>query len=278
MSIFLTPFLVRAALAGLGLALAAAPLGCFVVWRRMAYFGDAIAHGAVLGVALALGMAVPVFGMVLVVTLAMAILVAGLSGRNFAVDTLLGVLAHSALAIGLVAVSFVDGVRIDLMAYLFGDILAVSSNDLWVIWAGAAGVLGLVAWRWQAFLLASINPDLASASGINPGRERLILMLALALVVAVSIKVVGALLISAMLIIPAAAARPLARTPERMVLVSLIIAGTAAIAGLWIAVLVNSPAAPTMVSVAAVIFGITNVLAMILRVRQSWERPQSKGR
>ncbi len=269
MSIFLAPFLVRAALAGLGLALAAAPLGCFVVWRRMAYFGDAIAHGAVLGVALALGFALPVLGVVLLVATAMALLVAGLSGRRFAVDTLLGVLAHSTLAIGLVAVSFVDGVRIDLMAYLFGDILAVSYGDLWVIWAGAISTLGLIAWRWQALLLSSINPDLAAASGIKPGRERLILMLALALVVAVSIKVVGALLISAMLIIPAAAARPLATTPERMVFIALIIAATAAIAGLWIAVLVNSPAAPTMVSVGAAIFVITNVVAMIFKVRQS---------
>ena len=138
---FLDNFMTRATLAGLGVALAAAPLGCFVVWRRMAYFGDATAHASILGVALALSFNVSFFAGVLAVALIMATTVSTLSGRGYAMDTLLGVMAHSALAFGLVAVSFLQGVRIDLMAYLFGDILAVGKMDLAVIWGGAALVL-----------------------------------------------------------------------------------------------------------------------------------------
>ncbi|HSG55851.1 MAG TPA: metal ABC transporter permease, partial [Paracoccaceae bacterium] len=207
----LDDFLIRAALAGVGVALAAALLGCFVVWRRMAYFGDATAHAAILGVALALGFSISVFAGVLGVSLAMALIITLLSARGQAMDTLLGVLAHSALAFGLVAVSFLPGVRVDLEAYLFGDILAVGRGDLAVIWGGAVLVAVLVGWRWQGLLTATLNPDLAWASGINPRREQVVLTLALAVVVAVAIKVVGALLITALLIIPAAAARTFCR-------------------------------------------------------------------
>ena len=212
----LDDFMVRAALAGIGVAFAAAPLGCFVVWRRMAYFGDATAHAAILGVALSLAFSMSIFVGTMTVALLMALVVNMLSGRGYAMDTLLGVLAHSALAFGLVAVSFISGVRIDLIAYLFGDILAVSRADLLVIWGGAALVVALIGWRWSVLLTSTLNEDLAYASGINPKREQLVLTIALAITVAAAIKVVGVLLIAAMLIIPAAAARPLSRTPEGM--------------------------------------------------------------
>ena len=146
----------------------------------------------------------------------MAAAVAALSGRTYAADTLLGVGAHSALAFGVIAVALLGGPRIDLMAWLFGDLLAVGRADLAVIWGGAAAVLALLAWRWSALLTATLNPDLAQAGGIRPRREQMVLTLTLAITVAVAIKVVGALLIAAMLIIPAAAARPFARSPEAM--------------------------------------------------------------
>jgi len=205
----LDDFLIRAGLAGVGLSLATGPLGAFVVWRRMAYFGDATAHAALLGVALALATDLPVGLGTLAVALAMAVTVSALATRGWAVDTTLGVLAHGALAAGLVAVSLIPGARTDLSAWLFGDILSVSRGDLAFIWAGALCVAALLAWRWQALLTATVSADLAQAAGLRPDRERLILMLALALVVAVAIKVVGALLIAALLIIPAAAARGL---------------------------------------------------------------------
>ncbi|MBT7732921.1 MAG: hypothetical protein HN701_14520, partial [Rhodospirillaceae bacterium] len=161
----LDDFMVRASLAGIGVALAAAPLGCFVVWRRMAYFGEATAHAAMLGVALSLALNISIFLGVLVVAVVMAWIVTQLSGRNYAMDTLLGVFAHSSLAVGLVVVSFLSGIRIDLMAYLFGDILAVSRVDLAIIWSGVLVVIALVYWRWTALLTTTINEELAYASG-----------------------------------------------------------------------------------------------------------------
>ncbi|TCP44279.1 metal ABC transporter permease [Rhodovulum marinum] len=250
----LDDFLVRAALAGLAVAVAAGPLGAFVVWRRMAYFGEATAHAAILGVALALGFQISLFGGTLAAALAMALTVTTLTGRGLAMDTALGVLAHGALAFGLVAVSFLPAVRVDLSAYLFGDILAVGRGELAVIWAGALAVLGLLLWRWSALLTVTVSEDLAKASGLEPGRERLALTVALALVVAVALQVVGALLIVAMLIIPAAAARPLARSPEAMALGATAIGALAALGGLWGSLVFDTPAGPSIVVAATVVF------------------------
>ena len=262
----LDDFLVRAALAGLGLALATGPLGSFVIWRRMAYFGDATAHAAILGVALALALHLPIAAGTLIVALTMAATVSTLASKGWAMDTTLGVLAHGALAFGLVAISYVPGVRRDLSGYLFGDILAVTRGDLGLIWGGAGLVVALLAWRWQALLTATLNEDLAHASGLNPNRERLVLTLALALVVAVALKVVGALLIGAMLIIPAAAARGLARTPETMAALAVVIGAMAAMAGLLLSLWQDTPAGPSIVSAAAVIFALAAIFGRMRRV------------
>lgn len=253
MSLF-DDFLVRATLAAVAIALAAAPLGCFVVWRRMAYFGDATAHAAILGVALALGFSISIFAGVALVCLAMALLVTGLEGRGLATDTVLGVLSHSGLAFGLVAAAFIPGVRVDLSAYLFGDILAVSKSDLVLIWLGVVVVITLIWLRWSALLTATVSADLAYAAQIRPDRERLVITLALAVVVAVGIKVVGALLIGAMLLIPTASARTFARTPEAMVFGAALIGSIAAAGGMQTALALDTPAGPTIVCVAALIF------------------------
>lgn len=250
----LDDFLVRAGLAGLGVVLAAGPLGCFVVWRRMAYFGDATAHAAILGVALSLGFGAPVYLGTLGVAVAMAWLVAHLAGRGEAVDTALGVLAHGALAVGLVAASFVPGLRNDLNTWLFGDILLVRPADLAWVWGGALLVLGLLIWRWQAMVTATVNEELAMAAGINPTRERLILTLAMAIIVAVAIRVVGALLVSALLVIPAAAARGIARGPEHMAVMATLIGAVSVGLGLAASLYADTPAGPSIIAAATAIF------------------------
>lgn len=261
----MTEFLLRSLLAAVGAAAAAGPLGCFVVWRRMAYFGDATAHAAILGVALAITLEVSVFGGVLVVAMAMASSVSFLSERGFATDTLLGVMAHSALAFALVTVSLLDGVRIDLMAYLFGDILAINWNDVAVIWTGAVLVIGLLVWRWDRLLTATLSPDLAYANGINPKLEKHLLTLGLALVVAVAIKVVGVLLIASMLLIPPATARAVASTPGRMAIWATFIGATASALGLVASYEFDTPAGPSIVCVAAMLF----VIASLYRVSKT---------
>jgi len=260
-------FLTRATFAGVGVALAAAPLGCFVVWRRMAYFGDATAHASILGVVLALAFQTSVFAGVLIVALVMASAVSMLSGRGVAMDTLLGVMAHAALAFGLVAASLLDHVRIDLMAYLFGDILAVGKTDLAIIWGGAALVLGLIAWRWSALLTATLNPDLARAAGIDPRREQFVLPLALALVVAVAIKVVGVLLIVALLLLPAATARTFTRTPEHMAIAAAGLGALSALGGMQFAYSFDTRTGPTIVCVAAILFGVASSIQYLRTYR-----------
>jgi zinc transport system permease protein len=254
-------FMLRAALAGLGVVLAAAPLGCFVVWRRMAFFGAATAHAAVLGVALSLALSISLFVGVLAVSLLMAVMVTLLSGRGYAMDTLLGVMAHASLAFGLVAVSFITDVRIDLMAYLFGDILAVGNRDVIIIWGGSILVIALMMWRWPSLLLATVSDDLAYAEGFRPQREELILTVSLAIVVAVAIKVVGVLLIAALLIIPAATARPLSSTPEQMAIGAAAIGAVAVLGGLWGSWHLDTPTGPTIVCVSAILFALVNLLA-----------------
>ena len=256
----LDDFFMRAVLAGLGLALVAGPLGSFVVWRRMANFGDSTAHAAILGVAMALAFEVSIYAGTLAVAVAMACLVSALVTRGQAMDTILGVLSHSALAVGLVAISFVPAARSDLSSYLFGDILAVGRADLVLIWTGAALVLAVLALRWQRLVTSSLNEELAMAAGIDPRVERLVLSLALAVVVALAIRVVGSLLISAMLIVPAAAARTWARTPERMAAGAALIAAASVILGLWASLRLDTPAGPSIVTAAAIFFVVSQAL------------------
>lgn len=258
----LDPFLQRALLAGVGLTLATGPLGSFVVWRRMAYFGDATSHAAILGVALSLAFQLPIYAGILAVALAVGLTVAALAGRGHQMDTLLGVMAHSALALGLVAVSFLHSVRVDLQAYLFGDILAVGWSDVLWVWLGSLAVLGVIVLRWDGLVTATVNEELAQASGVDPRRERLALTLALAMTVALSIKVVGALLIAAMLIIPPATARAFARTPERMAALATCAGALAIVAGLGASLRLDTPAGPSIVVAA---FGLF-LLSLLRRV------------
>jgi zinc transport system permease protein len=204
----LDDFFTRAILAGMGVALVAGPLGCFIVWRRLAYFGDTLSHAALLGVALAflfeINITLAVFGVSACVSIALLLLQ---RRGTLSSDALLGLLAHSALALGLVALAFMTWIRMDLMGFLFGDILAVSKLDIAIIWLGGAVVLGILTLIWRPLFAATINRELAEAEGMNPERVNIIFMLLMAAVIAISMKIVGVLLITAMLIIPAATAR-----------------------------------------------------------------------
>ncbi len=251
----LDDFLVRALLAGLAVAAMAGPLGCFVVWRRMAYFGDSLAHNALLGVALGLLLGIdPTIG-VAVGSVTLAILLVLLQRQRFlASDTLLGILSHSGLALGLVALSFLSNQRVDLYAYLFGDLLAVRPVDLATIVAVAALVLLTLRLVWRRLLLVTLHEELAAAEGLPVFRLRLTLILMTAITIAVAMKVVGVLLITALLIIPAAAARRIARTPEQMAGGAALLAGLAVAGGLWGSYAFDTPSGPSVVVAAAGLF------------------------
>ncbi len=248
-------FLVLALAGGAGVALVAGPLGCFVVWRRMSYFGAALAHAALLGVALGLVLGINVTLGIVAVCLAAALMLAGLEGdRRFASDTLLGILAHAALACGLVAIAFLPTVRVDLMGYLFGDILAVGRADLIWIYGGGAACLAALAAIWRPLLALTVQEDLARVEGVAVARTRLVFMLIIAFVIAVAMKIVGVLLIVSLLIIPAAAARRFAATPEAMAVAAAIIGIASVAGGLGASMATDAPAGPAIVMVATAIF------------------------
>jgi zinc transport system permease protein len=248
-------FLVRAVLAGLGVAAVAAPLGVFVVWRRMAYFGDTMAHSALLGITLGVLLGVNLDFGVFVVCVATALLLVGLQRRRqLADDTLLGILSHGTLSLGVIAVTFLDSLRLDLISYLFGDILAVSTTDLAWIYGGGALVLIVLAVIWRPLLASVVHEELARVEGVPVTAVRLVFMILMAAVIAAAMKVVGVLLITALLIIPPATARRLACTPEQMAVMAAV-AGCAAVGlGLWGSVVYDAPSGPAIVVAALVLF------------------------
>ncbi|MEE9428551.1 MAG: iron chelate uptake ABC transporter family permease subunit [Paracoccaceae bacterium] len=254
-------FLIRAALAAIGLSLATGPLGAFVIWRKMAYFGDTIAHAAILGVAVSLAFSISIFVGTLLVSFGVGLLAANFTDTRRSMDSILGVLSYSALALGLVAISFVKGANIDLNALLFGDILTVTKANLVQVWAVSLLILALLAWRWTSLLTATLSEEIAASVGINSARERLVLTLALAIVVAVSLKVVGAMLIGAMLIIPAAAARGFSRSPEKMAGIAIVIGAFSGVGGVIASAVIDAPTGPSIVVVAAMVFVASQFVA-----------------
>ena len=230
----LDDFFSRAIVAGAGVAIVAGPLGCFIVWRRLAYFGDTLSHAALLGVALALlfevNTTLAVFAVSVCVSLALLLLQ---RRATLSADALLGLLAHSALAVGLVALAFMTWVRVDLMGFLFGDILAITPIDITVIWGGGLFVLVVLAMIWKSLFAGTVNFELAQAEGVKPERANVIFMLLMAAVIAISMKIVGVLLITALLIIPAAAARRFATGPEQMAILSALIGVISVFGGLF---------------------------------------------
>ena len=251
----LDDFFVRALVAGVGVALVAGPLGCFVVWRRLAYFGDTLAHAALLGVALAFLLEIDITLAVFAVSACVALALLALQKRaSLSADALLGLLAHAALALGLVVLAFMSWVRIDLMGFLFGDILATSKADVLMIYLGGAFVLAVLVFVWRPLFAATVNRELAEAEGVSPERANLIFVLLMAIVIAIAMKIVGVLLITAMLIIPAAAARRFAGGPEQMAVLAAAIGALSVIGGLSGSLAWDTPSGPSIVVAALILF------------------------
>jgi zinc transport system permease protein len=251
----LDDFFSRALVAGVGLALTTGPLGCFIVWRRMAYFGDTMAHSALLGVAIAFLFEINLTLGVFIVAGLVSVALLLLQRRGaLSADALLGILSHSTLALGLVIVAFMSWVRVDLMGFLFGDILAVSRLDIALIWGGGIVVIGVLALLWRPLLAATVNEELAQAEGMAPERTRVVFMLLMALVIAVAMKIVGILLITSLMIIPAATARRFASTPEQMAVMASLLGAAAVVGGLFGSLEWDTPSGPSIVVAALGLF------------------------
>jgi zinc transport system permease protein len=267
-------FFSRALIAGVGLAAVTGPLGCFVVWRRMSYFGDTMAHSALLGVALSLLLSVNVtLGVFAVAALVAGALLVLQRQNTLSTDALLGILSHATLAVGLVLVGFLTTVRIDLMGFLFGDILAVSVDDIVIIYGGGAAILLMLILNWRPLLASTVSPELAEAEGLRPEVSRIILMLLMACVIAIAMKLVGVLLITSLLIIPAATARRLSATPEMMAVIAAVLGAVAVVGGLFGSRTWDTASGPSIVVMALVLF----LLSMLVPAGRFFGRKEQNG-
>jgi zinc transport system permease protein len=269
MSAVIEPFLIRAMAAAVGLAIVAAPLGCVVVWSRMAYFGETVAQASLIGIALGLLLHLDLTASALAVAIAISALLILLSRQRLVpLDSILGMLAHAALAAGVIAASLVRGPSLDLMGYLFGDIFAVSDSDLMWVYGGGIVLLAALAWLWQPLLALAVHEELAAAEGVAREWVKAAFVLLLALAIAVAMKIVGILLAIAFLIMPAVAARPLAGTPETMAVLAAVIAAVGVLAGLALSFSYDVPGGPSIVVVLAALAG-ASLAATALRMARS---------
>ena len=251
----LDDFFYRALIAGIGIALVTGPLGCFVVWRRLSFFGDTLAHSALLGVILSVSFDINISLSIFVVSSLVALLLLKLQKTTYlANDALLGLLSHSSLAIGLVVLGFLSFIRFDIMGVLFGDILSVNINDLLAIWLGGALILLVLWFIWKPLFASTVNYELAEAEGMKPERMNAIFTILLAALIAIAIKMVGLLLITGMLIIPTAMARNLSNNPKQMVIFSVIGGLLSVLIGLYASFEINTSSGPTIVTVALLLF------------------------
>ena len=248
-------FFIRSLIAGIGIAIVTGPLGCLVIWRRLSYFGDTLSHSALLGVTLAYAFSINISLSVFIISGIVALTLLSLQKRTkLAGDSLLGLLAHSTLAIGLVLIGFLSSIRFDLMGLLFGDILAVTVEDIFIVWFGGLIILGILFYIWKSIFAATVNYDLAAAEGMKPDLSNFIFTLLLAGVIAISIKMIGALLITGLLLIPAATARSLSNNPFQMVIISILVGIISVILGLFSSLELNTASGPSIIVAALVLF------------------------
>ena len=238
-------FFIRALIAGIGIALVTGPLGCFIIWRRLSFFGDTLSHSALLGVTIAFFFELNIAFSVFLISSAIALMLLKLQKTTkLPGDALLGLLAHSSLAVGLVVIGFLTTIRFDIMGLLFGDILAVNEIDLLIIWIGGALILLILKYIWKPLFASTVNHELAEAEGMNPDKVNAIFTVLLAAIIAISIKIVGLLLITGMLIMPAAMARNVSNNPNQMVKLSIIGGLLSVIIGLFSSCLLYTSPSP----------------------------------
>jgi len=258
-------FFIRALVAGIGVAIVTGPLGCFVVWRRLSYFGDTLAHSALLGVTIAYSFQFNIAISVFLISSLIALILIKLQKRtNLPGDALLGLLAHSSLAVGLVVIGFLTFIRFDIMGLLFGDILAVNVTDLLIIWLGGGLILLVLKIIWKPLFASTVNYELAEAEGLNPDRAKAVFTILMAALIAISIKMVGLLLITGMLIIPSAMARNLSDSPFKMILFSIIGGLLSVLIGLFSSLEFNTPSGPSIIAAALFLF-----ILSLFRIKQS---------
>ena len=251
----LDDFFIRALIAGIGVSIVAGPLGCMVVWRRLSYFGDTLSHSALLGVTIAYSFSINISLSVFIISGLIALLLLALQKKTkLPGDALLGLLSHSTLAVGLVIIGLLSSIRFDLMGLLFGDILSVTIEDIFIIWLGGLIILGILYFIWKSLFAATVSYDLAAAEGMKPDVSNLIFTILLAGVIAISIKMIGVLLITGLLLIPAAMARNISNNPLQMIIFSVLGGILSVIIGLFSSLEFNTASGPSIIAASLMLF------------------------
>jgi zinc transport system permease protein len=218
-------------------------------------------------VALALALQANIMIGVFVVALLLALLLLVAQRKTaLASDAILSMLSHGALSLGLVAIALMSWLRVDLQGLLFGDILAVSKTDIAAIYAGGGVVLALLAWHWRGLLAATVNRDIAVAEhseDLSPPQLDILFTVLLALVIAVSVKIIGVALMTALLVIPAGAARTFSRGPLMMIVMSAVMGCVSVIGGLFASLKLDLPAGPAVVVTAVLLFVLGQAASML---------------
>jgi len=247
-------FIIYAILAGIAVAISLCPLGCIILWRRLPYLGDAIAHSAIFGIVLGLLFGINITLSIVLTSITFSLLLTMLR-RKLEHNITVVIFSYSFLALGLFLLPFVvSNAQIDIFSYLFGDILLVDDHEIYITTACAILVLIWIYFRWKKLLLMAINEDLAVVEGINPYRLDLEFMLITACVIGISIKIIGVLLMAAIIIIPAAAARNISRTPVQMLLFSVMFGILSILIGIGGSYWFDSPSGPSIVLASTLLF------------------------
>jgi zinc transport system permease protein len=252
--LFFDEFIFNILLAGVGVAVLTGVMGCFVVWKRMAYFGDSLSHSALLGVVIGIITGLQMHIAIIGICFSFAMILVYLQQKKMlSTDTLLGILAHGSLSFGMVAFSFLDQ-NIDLQSFLFGDILTVNMAEIYWLYGGGMGILAIIYYHWASLLITTISEELATAEGVNVFYINVLFMVLMTLIVALSMRIIGVLLMTSLLIIPAATARQFATSPKQMIFYAIFFGILSVVGGLWVSLIYDTPSSPTIVCVATTLF------------------------
>ena len=255
--------LLNAVITVFGISIGVGPIGSFVLWKKLSYFGDTIAHSALLGVTLAMIMHVHhIIGILLIATLPSLML---LQLRNYYTkDMLFNITSNSSLALASIILSIIPLSNTNVItSMLFGDVLAIDYSDIIVLYIATISIATIIACQWKKWLLITISTDLAIVAKLNTKILEIEFMILLSILIAVSINIIGILLITSLLIIPAATARVIIKTPIQMIVLSSILCFTSSICGLFASYTFDIPAGPSIIMMSTAILIATNLCSYI---------------
>ncbi len=266
-------FIIQIIIAAIGISLITSALGCFVIWKKMAYFGDSLAHASLLGIAIGILFSIDINLMILATTILFAVILGFLQNRNFlSNDALLGILAHGGISLAMIIISF-SHANFDLEGFLFGSLLFVENKDILLIYLALFIIYPIIFLNWQKFILLTLNSDIACSMGINPAKYRMIFTILIALTITITIKITGVLLVTSLLIIPASISRIISKSPNQMLLFSTIISVFSSILGSILSYQFDLILGPTIITITIIIFSLVIIpiinLKTILNIKQS---------